>query len=184
MEKEGAKGRKETPKEQKETPKEQRETPKEHKEMGGHEARVLTSYATNAGRKVINLLNVGLRPKTGEIDPSLMTPKEKEREKEKEKEKVDPNPKTQTETNARFVGKPTTQQPIARTKPQYVKDTTKWTVPHQTVRNTTLEFVHSGKQAPVKNRVVFSFTETAPGLSPGPLLLHLTKLPEQTHQHP
>ena len=70
--------------------------------MGGHEVRVQTSYAINAGRKVINLLNVGLRPKTGEIDPSLVTPKEKEREKEKEKEKVDPNPKTQTETNARF----------------------------------------------------------------------------------
>ena len=156
--------------------------------------RVQTLYAINAGRKVINLLNVGLRPKTGEIDPSPMTPKEKEREKERETkvkekekektEKVDPNPKTQTETNARFVGKPTTPQPTARTKPQYVKDTTKWTVPHQIVRNTTLEFVHSGKQAPVKNRVVFSFTETAPGLSPGPLLLHLTKLPEQTHQHP
>ena len=129
--------------------------------MGGHEVRVQTSYAINAGRKVINLLNVGLRPKTGEIDPSPMTPKEKEREKEKETKvkekekektaKVDPNPTTQIEaTNAEFAGKPTTKQPIAGTKPQYVTDITKRSVKHQTVRNTTLQFVSFGEQAPVK----------------------------------
>lgn len=158
--------------------------------MGEH--RVQTSHATNVARRVTNPTNVDPNPKlpTEEVVTVPRIPKEKEREpkvdlnlrtpKEKEKEK-----KVKEKTsNAEYVGKPTTKPLIAGTKPQCVKDITRKIVVHQTVRSITLQFAHSGQQAPAKTKLACSFTEKATGLSPSPLLPHLLKRHDQTHQHP
>ena len=157
--------------------------------------------ATNVVKKAISPMNVAPHPRHPEqqIDPNPMIQrKEKEREtKEMGKvRKADLSPRIQPKEkeretkvkekirNAGFVGKTITKRPIAGTKPQYVKDITRKTVVHQTVRSTTLQFAHSGQQAPAKMQLACSFTEKATRLSPSPLLPHLTKRQDQTHQHP
>ena len=88
----------------------------------------------------------------------MIPEKEKEREtKEMGKvRKADPNPRIQQKEkereikgkekvkNAKSVGKTTTKQQIAGTKPQYVSTITRMTAKQQTARSIIHQFAHSG----------------------------------------
>ena len=167
---------------------------KEKEKETGKE-RTTTSNVTNVVRKAIRHQNVDLPPRNQgprtDLHPEI--PNQKEKEREIKARKVDPNPRTPIKEkekekkvrvrSAKYVVEKITSLPIAGISPQYVKDTTRLIVRHQTARNTIHQFAITGKRAPVRKQIAYFCTEPPNGSMPNLQLLHLSRKRDLTHQH-